>query len=69
MSIHLSLVYTDNVSISASVRVLFQKKMNAFDACAQFKSKHHNKRKKIFSFFPDPRACAYFFKANLLAKL
>ena len=40
MSIHLSLVYTDNVSISASVRVLFQKKMNAFDACAQFKSKH-----------------------------
>ena len=51
MSIHLSLVYTDNVSISASVRVLFQKKMNAFDACAQFKSKHHNKRKKFSLFF------------------
>ena len=51
MSIHLSLVYTDNVSISASVRVLFQKKMNAFDACAQFKSKHHNKREKFSLFF------------------
>ena len=51
MSIHLSLVYTDNVSISASVRVWFQKKMNAFDACAQFKSKHYNKRKKFSLFF------------------
>ena len=51
MSIHLSHVYTDNVSISASVRVLFQKKMNAFDACAQFKSKHHNIKRKKFSLF------------------
>ena len=69
MSIHLSVVYTGNVSISTSVRVLFQKKMNASDACAQCKSKHHNKRKKKFSFFSDPCACAYLFRVNLLAKL
>ena len=51
MSIHLSVVYTGNVSISTSVRVLFQKKMNASDECAQCKSKHHNKRKKNSLFF------------------
>ena len=51
MSIHLSVVYTGNVRISTSVRVLFQKKMNASDACAQCKSKHHNKRKKKILFF------------------
>ena len=34
MFIQLSLVYTGNVSISASVQVLFRKKMNASDARA-----------------------------------